>query len=89
MARAEWVSAAKCPKCGGQMTLSEHFALTHDYRIRRDGTLYKRHKKSPEGPIDCVTAYCEGCKTYWDGDHTINDIDGVYVRGEGTELPDL
>lgn len=85
----DWVSAAKCPKCGGRMMMSEHFALTHDYRVRKDGRLYKRYKKSAEGFVDCVTAYCENCKTYWDGDNTACETDGVYVRGKGTELKEL
>lgn len=65
------------------MRLSEHFALTHDYLIRKDGKPYKRYSKSDEGPIDCVTAWCDTCKTYWDGDNTIYDMDGVYIRGKG------
>ena len=66
------------------MTLSEHFALTHDYLIRKDGQPCKRYRKSEEGPIDCVTAFCDNCKTYWDGDNTIVDSDGVFVRGGGS-----
>lgn len=80
---AEWILANKCPHCGGRMTLSEHFALTHDYLIRKDGTPSKRYTKSPEGAVDCITAFCDNCKTYWDGDSTICDKDGVYIRGAG------
>lgn len=82
--KPEWKLANKCPHCGGRMTLSEHFALTHDYLIRKDGQLCKRYRKSEEGPIDCVTAFCDACKTYWDGDNTIADADGVYIRGDGS-----
>lgn len=81
--RPEWKLANKCPNCGGRMTMSEHFALTHDYPIRKDGKPFKRYSKSPEGPIDCVTAFCDSCDTYWDGDNTTLDIDGVYIRGDG------
>lgn len=66
------------------MILSEHFALTHDYIIRKDGQIRRRYSKSPEGPIDVYTALCSDCKTCWDGDNTIVDTDGVYIRGEGT-----
>ena len=82
--KPEWKLANKCPRCGGRMKLSEHFALTHDYLIRKDGQPCKRYTKSDEGPIDCVTAFCDACKTYWDGDNTIVDSDGVYIRGEGS-----
>lgn len=66
------------------MTMSEHYALTHDYLIRKDGQPCKRYRKSEEGAIDCVTAFCKSCNTYWDGDHAILAGDGVYIRGEGT-----
>lgn len=81
----DWILANKCPHCGGRMNMSEHFALTHDYCIRRDGQPYKRYRKSEEGAIDCVTAFCENCNTYWDGDSTIVDNDGVFIRGEGNK----
>lgn len=66
------------------MTMSEHYALTHDHLIRKDGQPCKRYRKSEEGAIDCVTVYCKNCNVYWDGDHAILDNDGVYIRGEGT-----
>ena len=84
MGKADWILANKCPHCGGRMTLSEHFALSHDYPIRKDGTTYKRYRKSKEGSIDCVTAFCYTCSTFWDGENTIMGIDGVYIRGNGT-----
>ena len=65
------------------MTLCVHFALTHDYLIRKDGKLSKRYVKSDEGPIDCVTAFCNDCNTYWDGDNTLDAEDGVWIRGDG------
>lgn len=80
----EWILANKCPHCGGRMNMSEHFALTHDYLIRKDGQLSKRYRKSPAGPIECVTAFCTECKKYWDGDNTVSYDDGVYIRGEGS-----
>lgn len=63
--------------------MSEHFALTHDYIIRKDGRLCKRYRKSAEGPVDVCTVFCKDCKTCWDGDNTIVDRDGVYISGEG------
>lgn len=80
---AEWKLANKCPHCGGRMTLCVHFALTHDYSIRKDGKVGKRYVKSDEGPIDCVTAFCNACNTYWDGDNTLDAEDGVWIRGDG------
>lgn len=81
----EWEKANKCPHCGGRMKLSEHFALTHDFLIRKDGRPCKTYRRSDEGSIDCVTAFCDNCNTYWDGDNTIVDSDDiVYIRGRGT-----
>lgn len=82
---AEWVKANKCPACGGQMIMSEHYALTHDHIVRANGKPYKRFTRSAEGPIDCVTAYCNGCGAYWDADNTMWGSDGVFVRGVGLE----
>lgn len=81
---AEWVTASKCPKCGGRMMMSEHFASTHDYLIRKDGRLYKRFRRSAEGPVDCVTAVCLDCETYWDGDNTARENNRLFVRGSGS-----
>lgn len=79
----EWVLANKCPCCGGRMVLSEHFNLTHDYLIRKDGQPRKEYKKSSEGAIDCLTAFCSDCGRGWDGDNTALDAGGVYIRGKG------
>lgn len=79
----EWILANKCPHCGGRMILCDHFALTHDYSIRKDGKLSKRYKTSDGGSIDCITAFCSTCKTSWDGDNTVIDEDRVYIRGKG------
>ena len=65
------------------MTLCEHFALTHDYLIRKDGKLAKRYVKSDEEPTGCVTAFCNYCKTYWDGDNTLDAEGGVWIKGDG------
>lgn len=83
---ADWILANACPHCGGQMTLSVHYALSHDFKIRKDGQPYKRFRISGEGPIDCVTAYCRDCATYWDGDNTIFAVEGVFIRGEGVTI---
>ena len=49
----------------------------------KDGKLSKNYRKSSEGAIDCVTAFCQECYTFWDGDNTICDNDGVWIRGNG------
>lgn len=77
---ADWIMANKCPKCGGYIALSIHCAYTIDYAVRRDGQLRKRGKKIDGGPIDVVTAHCEKCGSYWDGDNTIWSQEGVFVR---------
>lgn len=46
----EWVLANKCPCCGGRMVLSEHFNLTHDYLIRKDGRPCKEYKSLRKVP---------------------------------------
>ena len=80
---ADWILGKKCPHCGGRMVMCEHFALTHDYLIRKDGKLSSKFRKSTEGAIDCTTAFCQECYTFWDGDNTICDNDGVWIRGAG------
>ena len=81
-----WELANKCPNCGGRLTVSEHFSLSHDFKIRRDGQPCKRFRKSPEGAIDCVTVLCDDCLSYWDGDHATWDYDGIYIKGKGVQI---
>ena len=79
----KWEIANKCPHCGGRMTASEYFSLTHDYIIKKDGNLSKRYTKSEEGSIDCITVRCNSCMSYWDSDNTVVTNNGVYIRGNG------
>ena len=80
---ADWILASRCPHCGGRMTAMEHFALTHDYRVRLDGRPSQRFSRSPEGPLDCITVLCEKCRTVWDSDHAAWDADGIFIKGDG------
>ena len=80
---ADWILASRCPHCGGRMTAMEHFALTHDYRVRLDGRPSRRFSRSAEGPPDCITVFCEKCRTAWDADHAIWDEDGIFIKGDG------
>ncbi len=84
--RNKWVSAAKCPHCGGSMTVSVFYSYSRDYRIGRNGQPQKKFKMSCEGSMDVCTATCNDCDTYWDGNNTVWGADGVFVRGDGLSI---
>ena len=71
----------KCPYCGGELIISDHYSFTRDYRITKDGVLSRRYTVSDPGPMDCTTAYCLQCKTAFDADMISVESDGkVYLR---------
>ena len=76
-----WKKVTCCPECGGKITISEHYAFSWDYTITRKGVLSKRGKRSDGGPIDCMTAYCNDCGTYWDGSQcTVDSDDTLWLK---------
>ncbi len=86
IAMAEWKKVTYCPKCGGKLTISEHYAYSLDFSITKKGVLSKKFKKSDGGPVDCITAYCDECNSYWDGSQTIVEHDNtVYLKMMGSD----
>ena len=49
----------KCPLCGGEITVSEIFQYTHDYKLTKSGRLSKKYKVFDNGPDDACVAGCE------------------------------
>lgn len=82
----KWTLAAKCPHCGGSMTVSVFYSFSRDYRIRSDGQPRKRCKRSGEGAMDVCTVSCNDCSASWDGDDTIWGKEGVFIRVEGVSI---
>ena len=42
----EWHRVTKCPACGGQLIISEHYTFSRDYMITSKGILSKRFSLS-------------------------------------------
>lgn len=83
----EWVKVTKCPKCGGELVLSEFYTYSMDFKITKKGVLSKRGTRSDAGPIDCMNAYCENCRTCWDATQVVVEGDGcVYLRDAETSV---
>lgn len=79
----EWKRVTCCPYCGGELIISDHYALTKDYRITKSGVLSKRFKLSDPGPMDCTTGYCCGCERAFDSDNiTVENNGTVWVKME-------
>lgn len=79
----KWVKVTKCPKCGGEIELSEFYTYSLDFRITKKGLLSKRYSKSVAGPVECMTAYCDGCNTSWDATQVcVENNREVFIRME-------
>lgn len=79
---SEWIRVTKCPDCGGELEISEHYAYSLDFKITKKGVLSNRPRKSSAGPIDCITAFCYACNRSWDAMHVSVESDGsVFLRG--------
>ena len=82
-----WTRVTCCPKCGGNLLICEHFTYSVDYKITKKGVLSKRGTRTVGGPIDCMTAFCEGCYGHWDGDHVLVECDDtVFLKLEGDDI---
>lgn len=64
----------KCPQCNakGTLTLSYMFQISHDYKIKRDGTLPKKYMRSGEHSMEWSIITCSNCDFY------SSDLDGNY-----------
>lgn len=81
----QWVKVTKCPRCGGELVLSEFYTYSMDFKITKKGVLSKKGTRSDAGPIDCMNAYCESCQTCWDATQVFVEGDGcVYLRDAET-----
>lgn len=80
---AEWIQAACCPYCGGELEISSYFTFSRDYRITKSGVLSKKYKKSKPGPLHCETGYCYGCeRAFAEDEINISDDGTVFIRYE-------
>lgn len=76
-----WKRVTACPKCGGELILSEYYTYSINFRITKKGLLSKKFRKDEAGAIDCMTACCDKCSSFWDAGHVFVEIDGaVYLR---------
>ena len=76
-----WERVTACPECGGKLVFSEYFTYSLDFHITKKGLLSKRFRKGEAGAIDCMTACCEECSSFWDAGHVFVENDGtVYFR---------
>lgn len=78
-----WKRASLCPHCGGRLVLSVFYSFSRDYLINLDGRPRKRHWKSSEGEMDICSVWCNKCGTLWDGNNSVWDKDGAWIRGNG------
>lgn len=63
--------------------MSEFYTFTLDFKITKKGVLSKRHTRSDAGPIDCMTAYCDGCNSSWDATKVCVKADGsVFLKAD-------
>ena len=60
--------ASCCPYCGGELEVESYYSFSRIYRITKKGTLSKNCKKSPIGPLHCMTAFCHKCKHLFEED---------------------
>lgn len=74
-----WVCVKKCPACGGSLVVSFHYSFSRDYTITSKGVLSKRHFRSVESPVDCVTTACFDCGAEWSQDEVMIMDDRVFL----------
>ena len=77
----EWKRVTCCPYCGGELEISDHYAISKDYKITKNGVVSKKFKFSSPGPLHCTTGYCFGCEHAFDEDEiTVEDDGTVWAR---------
>lgn len=80
----EWMSASKCPYCGGHMTVRDFYSFTMDYAIKQDGHPSIQGKKSQEERDSAYCVMCDGCLTIWNTKNILWNEDGIFIREEET-----
>lgn len=53
-----------CPFCGGQITVTELFQYSHDYKIGKSGRISKRYTVQDCGSMEATVAGCS-CGANW------------------------
>lgn len=72
----------KCPQCNaeGTLTISFMYQISHDYKIKRDGTLPKKYKISGEHTLEWSCINCSNCGM------CATDVNGDYYDGDNGEV---
>ena len=66
-------NATCCQNCGGTLVYEEFFQVGHQYVVKKDGTLYKRFKRTSENSEEASMLYCRDC-------HEVIDFDDYDIH---------
>ena len=76
----------RCPKCGGEIIVSEDYQTSRDYKVRMDGKLSKRYIVTDAGSVNAMTASCGSlCGAYWEDEEFSVGQDGTFYDNKYTE----
>lgn len=76
----------RCPKCGGEIIVSEYYQTSRDYKVRMNGKLSKRYIVTDAGSVNAMTASCGSlCGTYWEDEEFSIGQDGTFYDNKYTE----
>lgn len=69
-----------CPRCGGEIEVSDLYQYTLNYVVRKNGKLSKRYRKVDNGLIDARLAACiNDCGVLWEDGEFCVEADGSFV----------
>lgn len=72
----------KCPICGGRLQYHSMMQFTEDYKIKLDGTLSKRFKKSDSSPMECGFIACISCNFHTNCDLEVEENHNMKIYEE-------
>lgn len=76
----------RCPKCGGEIIVSEYYQTSRDYKVRMNGKLSKRYIVTDAGSVNAMTASCGSlCGAYWEDEEFSIGQDGTFYDNKYTE----
>ena len=76
----------RCPKCGGEIIVSEYYQTSRDYKVRMNGKLSKRYIVTDAGSVNAMTASCGSlCGAYWEDEEFSIGQDGMFYDNKYTE----
>ena len=76
----------RCPKCGGEIIVSEYYQTSRDYKVRMNGKLSKRYIVTDAGSVNATTASCGSlCGAYWEDEDFSIGQDGMFYDNKYTE----